>query len=461
VNDWVERVEKSIFARNLFRDAQPLLIAVSGGLDSMVLLHLLTRLAHAHRWQIAVAHFNHQLRGRASDTDELLVKRTAEQMRLPCVSGGADVRNYSRQKKISLEMAARKLRHEFLVVAATRLKTRTIALAHHADDQAELFFVRLLRGAGTDGLAGMKWLSPSPADSKIILARPLLDETKASLEIYAKQESVEFREDATNACLDIQRNRIRSELLPLLAKHYQRGFNRVLLRQMEILGAEADFVNAAAVSWLGGKNHEDFDTLALAVQRRCLHLQLIEHGVTPNFDLIEQLRESPEQPITINTNQIAIRRPNGRVILQSLEKSAFDESSVELRLKGGAGELFFEGNQISWGIVSNDTGTCHAVKKGEKPVNVEYFDADKTGKHIRLRHWQPGDRFQPIGMVKPVKLQDLFINEKISRSRRHSLAVATTADGELFWVEGLRIGDRFKLDKTTRYQLKWSWKRVL
>ncbi|MDB6023305.1 MAG: tRNA(Ile)-lysidine synthetase, partial [Pedosphaera sp.] len=141
------QVGLSIAERRPFRRGEAILVAVSGGLDSMVLLHLLSHLAKVKEWRLTVAHFNHQLRGRSSDADERLVERTAKKLGLPFVVDRANVRQYAREHKLSLEMAARKLRHGFLARAAAERNIRTIALAHHANDQVELFFVRLLRGA--------------------------------------------------------------------------------------------------------------------------------------------------------------------------------------------------------------------------------------------------------------------------------------------------------------------------
>jgi len=141
-----------------------LLVAVSGGVDSMVLLHVLNSLAPEWGWKLAVAHFNHQLRGRSSDRDEALVCRTAAALKLTVTVGQGDVKAFAKQSGLSLEMAARKLRHEFLARTARAGGITTIALAHHADDQVELFFLRLLRGAGGEGLAGMRGRAPSPMD---------------------------------------------------------------------------------------------------------------------------------------------------------------------------------------------------------------------------------------------------------------------------------------------------------
>src|SRR5207245_6181139 len=175
----------------------------------MVLLEALRRLAPANRWKLTVAHFNHQLRGRASEADEKFMARITEEWDLPLVVGRAPVRTFAARHRLSLEMAARGLRHEFLARSACNRGVETIALAHHADDQVELFFLRLLRGAGGEGLAGMKWRNASPSDPGIQLVRPLLDQPKSALRVYAAERKIQFREDATNASLDIQRNRIR------------------------------------------------------------------------------------------------------------------------------------------------------------------------------------------------------------------------------------------------------------
>jgi len=453
----VAQVEKSIAARRLFGRGESILVAVSGGLDSMVLLDVLGSLAKSHGWRLTVAHFNHQLRGRSSDADERLVKRAAEKMELPFVAGRADVRKFARERKLSLEMAARQLRHGFLARVAAKRRLGKIALAHHADDQVELFFVRLLRGTGGEGLAGMKWLGRSPMDPRIMLARPLLDLTKSELSAYAAEARVRFREDATNGQVEIQRNRIRRELLPLLGKKYQPAIARVVLRQMEIVGAEAEFVTGAALAWLEEKQRPPFDTLPLALQRRCLQLQLTQSGVTPNFDLIEQLREFANRPVMVNVAVTVRRDAAGIVTVQESGSQCFEGEAVRVSLTGRAGEIRLENARIGWSREPMPAGTFRAP---QRRANCESFDAGKIGTSILLRHWQPGDRFQPIGMAQAVKLQDLFTNERFSRAARHRLLVGTTADGELFWVEGLRLGEAFKLDKKTRYQLKWRWKRL-
>jgi tRNA(Ile)-lysidine synthase len=455
VSALLETVDRSIRARGLIRRGQKILVAVSGGVDSMVLLRLLHELSKKHRWKLTVAHLNHQLRGRSSDADERLVAQTARALRLPVVIERADVKQRARAGGLSLEMAARGARHEFLARTAVRLKVPTVALAHHADDQVELFFLRLLRGSGSEGLSGMKWRNASPASVagvKIDLVRPLLDQPKELLREYAIQEKVKFREDASNRLQDILRNRIRHELLPLLRRKYQPAVERMVLQMMEITGAEFELTQQAAREWIAAAGPKSFDKLPIAIQRRIIQLQLREAKINADFGLVESLRIAPEKPLTVSPQKIVLRDESGRLRVQEPVKVDHDSETRELTLNGGVGKVAFSGSRIEWKIGRQKTFRVPTPTTGK-----EIFDAEKVGSPVVLRHWRPGDRFQPIGMAKSVKLQDFFTNQRIPRPRRHKLIVAATAQNEVFWIESMRISERFKLTKSTRRRLLWMW----
>ncbi len=449
-------IEHTILTRRLIRRGESVLVAVSGGLDSVVLLEVLRRLAPAHGWKLMVAHCNHQLRGRSSDADEKLVARIAAKWKLPLVVGRAPVRPFAARHGLSLEMAARQLRHEFFARSARKRGVKTIALAHHADDQVELFFLRLLRGAGGEGLAGMKWSNLSPGDPAITLIRPLLGCAKAELRKFADREALAFREDASNASLDFLRNRIRHELLPLLVKRYQPALVRTTLRLMDILSAEAEFVTQTAEAWLRKKRRPPFERLPVAIQRRCLQLGLFKLGVDVDFDLVERLRAAAEQPVAVNPPMSVCRDAAGKVRLRPIGPIAFNPRRLTVDLTRERGTVVFGRLKIAWEI---------QARRGSVPprrrVATEYFDADKVGPSIVLRHWQRGDRYRPIGMTASVKLQDLFGNQKVPRAERHRRVIAATAQGEPVWVEGLRIADLFKLDTGTVRRLKWKWQIAL
>jgi tRNA(Ile)-lysidine synthase len=429
------------------------LAAVSGGVDSMALLHGLHQLAPRHGWRLMVAHFNHQLRGAESEADEALVRQTAEQLGRPCFVGRADVKAFAREHKLSIEMAARQLRHEFLARTAREQDCHNVALAHHADDQAELFFLRLLRGAGPEGLAGMEWENLSPANASVHLIRPLLGCLKSELRQYVREQGVAYREDASNQCLDFLRNRIRHKLLPLLTRDYQPALAQNLIRVMDLIGAEADCVGEALDAWANSARPKPFARLPLALQRRCIQAQLFELDITPTYDLIEQLRLT-DKPCSVSPSLAIARDKKGWVYRVSTTSAAFSPSELRLELSRPRGTVVFDHVAIDWSF----RGQAGAARLSPKP-GVEYFDAAKVGGAVCLRHWRPGDRFQPIGLSGSAKLQDLFCNLKIPRARRHELMVAAAADGRLFWVEGLRIAAPFKVEPATTRVLRWRWKR--
>ena len=421
----------------------------------MVLLHLLDGLRRRHGGRLAVAHFNHRLRGTASDADERLVRREAARLGLPFVSERADVAGHARRTGLSLEMAARQLRHEFLARAARRLKIKTVALAHHADDQVELFLLRLLRGAGGEGLAGMKFRSPSPADRRVELVRPLLEQPKSALHTYAKERGLRFREDASNAVLEMKRNRVRHRLLPLLARQYQPAVGEVIRRTMKLLEGEADFVRQTAARWLKARRHEAFGRLHCAVQRHVVQIQLIRLGIGPTFELVERLRTRVGAIVSTGPDGLVRRDREGLIERVATREPVFRLEERIVELASPVRRTAFGGLYLRWSL----TRTSSAQGRPRFGSGLEYFDADKVGSSVTLRHWQPGDRFQPIGMRSAVKLQDLFTNARIPRAERHQRAIGVTATGVIFWVEGLRIGERFKLDKGTLTRLKWRWRR--
>lgn len=454
MSDLVIQTDEMIRFHRLLPEGCTVLVATSGGLDSMVLLHVLHQLSSSNRWIIAAAHFNHNLRGDASDKDESLVRRQSEKLKIPLYRSDGDVRGYARRKGLSLEMAARELRHAFLAQTALEHEITTVATAHHADDQAELFVLRLLRGAGA-GLAGMKQRNPSPADAGVQLVRPFLNRTKAELRDYATRERIQFSEDATNRTNAIPRNRIRNQVLPILCKN-QPGFIANALRTMEIVGGESEFSRLTASRWLARRKRSGFDVLHPAVQRHVIQLQLIKIAIRPTFDLVESLRVTAGRVVTAAPGCQVHRDERGGVHVQPGWADKFNEVQRAVSIKAEKGRVEFDGVTLQWCVCR------HAARGSRRPgVNhvEEWFDADRVGETVILRHWQSGDRFQPIGMSRTVKLQDFLTNQKVPRNARRRLVIATTSEGEVFWVEGARIGERFKLGGGTARRLGWRWSR--
>jgi tRNA(Ile)-lysidine synthase len=301
----------------------------------------------------------------------------------------------------------------------------------------------------------------------------LLDRSRGELQNFAQAEKIVHREDQSNAQLDYRRNRIRRELLPRLQHEYQSALREIVLRQMEILGAEHEVIGQLAQDWLEGKRAQTFAHLPVAVQRECLQRELIRCGIDPRFELIETLRKFPDQAVTAAAGLTVKREASGGLRLEHLpaRRDSFGDKpgpraadsngpsgaaeGIQVELALPQGQLQYDGLRIDWTVQPHH---------GEIPVQglpgIERFDADKVGRSISLRHWRAGDRFQPSGMPWPVKLQDCFTNLKVPRSERHRRVIALAASGELFWVQGLRLAERFKLDKGTVNCLIWRWQTI-
>jgi tRNA(Ile)-lysidine synthase len=226
---------------------------------------------------------------------------------------------------------------------------------------------------------------------------------------------------------------------------------------MEITGAESEFVGETACRWehrhpagtaLPGSG---FDQLPVAVQRKVLQRQLADAGVVSDFELIEQLRESPGKFVSVGSNLSVVRDAAGKLNRREHLADKFNAGELKFKLPGRAGRAEFGGLKFRWAVKK------FSGLRGRSPHQTEFFDADKIGGDIVLRHWRPGDRFQPIGLPSAVKLQDLFVNAKIPAACRRGLVLATTAAGEIFWVEGLRIGENFKLTPATKACRAWRW----
>ena len=450
-----EKVGKISRVLNFFPGSGIIIVAVSGGIDSMALLHLLATPGLGLSDRLVVAHFNHQLRGADSDADAGFVEQAAGQLGRPFESGSNDTRQLAAETGNGIEAAARQLRHQFFARLAKRLASRNVALAHHADDQIETFFLRLLRGAGNRGLAGMQPVALSPIDPGVTLVRPLLGMHRAEIVAYAEEQGITHREDASNKNTHFLRNRVRHELLPQLTEQFGTSVSRQIVKAMQVAGDEADCIDDFAAAWLG-QAESPFDQLPAAVQRQVVQRQLFPLGVEPSFNLVEALRAEADRVIEIAPGKRLQRNADGRVELApSVGEPEFSLTKLEIFLEGQAGEAEFGGLKIRWERLTGGLVKWHELGQVE---NREVFDAEVIGRAITLRHWQPGDRFQPIGQAGSTKLQDLFVNQKIAKAERHRLVLAEAAAGLLFWVQHFRIADPFKVTESTDGLLLFSWR---
>jgi len=450
-----EKVGEISRGLNFFPGSSIIIVAVSGGIDSMALLHLLATPELGLRDRLVVAHFDHQLRGADSDADVGFVEQAAGQLGRPFEFGSGDTRQLAAETGNGIEAAARQLRHQFFVRLAKRLASCNVALAHHADDQIETFFLRLLRGAGNRGLAGMQPVAPSPIDPGVTLVRPLLCMHRAEIIAYAEEQGIAHREDTSNSNIHFLRNRVRHELLPQIKEQFGASVSQQIVKAMQVAGDEADCIDDFAVAWLG-RSEPPFDQLPAAVQRQVVQRQLFPLGVEPSFNLVETLRAKADRVIEIAPGKRLQRNVAGRVELApSVAEPEFSLTKLDVLLEGQAGEAEFGGLTIRWERLTGGLAKWQELGQAE---NRELFDAEAIGQAITLRHWQPGDRFHPIGQGSSTKLQDLFVNRKISKAERHRLVIAEAADGFLFWVQHLRIADSYKVTESTASLLSFSWR---
>ncbi len=299
---------------------EPYLIGISGGADSVALLHLL--LEHGHH-NLTLCHFNHQLRGTDSDTDALFVKKLASSLQLPYEFGTEDVQARATRKKLSLEAAGREARYEFFASVAQKHGVKTLLLAHHADDQVETCFLHFLRGTGSGGLAGMLPMSQRTIDGiDLTIARPLLAISKKELVDYLTDRQLSWRHDTSNESLLPTRNRLRNRVLPLLDEVVGTSYRNAITRTATILAAEDEYLESLAAphaKQLELKTQE-LGIMPLALQRRIVHAWLRTHGFQEvSFAEVELVLSllNLEGPAKINLPGNAhARRRSGLIFLE-------------------------------------------------------------------------------------------------------------------------------------------------
>ncbi|MEI7851510.1 MAG: tRNA lysidine(34) synthetase TilS [Kiritimatiellales bacterium] len=446
----IEKVKAAIERENLISEGKHIVVGVSGGADSVALLHILHRLGYS----LTVAHLNHSIRGAEADGDEAFVKALCKKLGIKCVTAKADVPALAKAKGISLEMAAREARHDFFRSLNSSLKPQAsgllIALAHHADDQLETFFLRAARGTGPSGLGGMRSFqclenvdaTPSSrfsdtADATrasrlrsrtLTLLRPMLGIRRAEIIQWLEKEKIEWREDATNTDETISRNFIRHQLLPMFGKLNDRAAEN-LLRTMDILRDEDDFLSVTAELEM-----DELHAQPKAVQRRIIQRWLIEHGAKPDFDSIEKVIE------------FAAETDGSRSL--DLEGLRIVNEYGELRAECGSGIL-----PLARGWKPLPQKITIKIEEGvgilREPWCASVSLAKVAGREVTVRVAKPGDRMEPYGMEGSKKLQDIFTDLKIPKAQREQWPVVECG-GEIIWLPGYRIARGWELSSDSK-----------
>jgi tRNA(Ile)-lysidine synthase len=459
----LSKIRQSIAERSLWKPGEPILVAVSGGPDSVALLDALMQVRDGSSG-VKVCHLNHRLRGRASDEDAEFVRELAAKYHVPAAICERDVRQMAHQRNISVEMAARAARLEVFREVAQSTGIWKVALAHTADDQAETVLLRLIRGAGREGLSAMEPLTAF--DGKLALVRPMLTVWRREVMEYLRERQLSFREDDTNRDERILRNRVRHKLLPMMESEFGGGVKEALRRAADIFGEEERFLETLSEQRLRqvqrGERLELTELLKadVALQRRMLRrwlqqrlrcsgltmerleavLRLASHGggtsgvevggghwVARIYDQLVfvgrgEQRQSPAPPVA--------------------EATLFVPGSLQVPALGF--RFSAQWAPLEAWEAAKQTGLSSASL-------TAFFDADALPQpFFTLRSWRAGDRFQPLGMSSEKKLQDFFVDEKVPQSQRWRIPLAACAE-RIAWVVGYRIADWAKVtEKTAR-----------
>jgi len=438
------------------------ILAVSGGPDSVALCHLFHRLRSELDLELVVAHVHHGLRGEEADEDARFVSAMAKTLDLPAVVQAVDVRPWQRAHGGSLQMAARTLRFQFFGRVMAEQKADRLALGHNADDQAEEILLRLLRGTGPRGLQGMA------ARSVGGVIRPLLACHRAEILDYLGRHGLSWREDRSNLEPWCQRNRLRLEVLPLLRDHFNSNLNATLVRTAAIFEDEEEFWGSLVEDWLdrhARRKGEDVLDVPLpeflethpALQRRLLRRGLeVTCGHLAGFsfrhvDLLLALCRSGGANREIHLPNLAVAQKSyNRVIIRPLQPAP-EPFRHEI-----PGPGFHYLPDLDHTIFMEEREGEKPVGFGKDPTHV-VMDRDCVSFPMLLRSIQPGDRFRPLGMTGSKKVKDVFIDAKISRSRRRLVPVLCDAR-RIIWVVGHRIDDGVRVTARTRRLLRIEYR---
>lgn len=445
----LKRISQYIAAHRLLGPGDRVGVAVSGGADSVALLRAMLELRPDLGIVLFVVHFHHGIRGPEADADEAFVAELANQHGLPFHRDRADVPQYARDHRLSLEAAARKLRYEFFSQLLHKETLDKICTAHTADDQAETVLLRFLRGSGTRGRAG---IHPVLKLDRGEIIRPMLAVSRADVIAYLKALGQTWREDSSNADMKHTRNRVRHELLPLLERDYNPSLRQLLQEVAEASRDEETFW-AELIADLA-EEVVDQDELGIriclghsatqspAVRRRLLRLAAERAGLTLDFHHVEQLLG-----LLTQGSGAEIELPNGRRARRIGRMS--DTTIILAPASGNKPATGYEYElsipaEVEIAPISTRVRVtfvrCNDVRERYNPASL--LDASLLRQPLRLRNWRPGDRFRPLHRGSEEKLKRLFQQKHVPANQRSLWPVLTSGDS-VIWAKGFPVAAEF------------------
>jgi tRNA(Ile)-lysidine synthase len=413
-----------------------ILLAVSGGIDSMVMLHLFLQT----KVHIGVAHCNFQLREEDSFEDEKLVLREASKYGIPAHVIRFETNDYAEQHGLSIQMAARELRYNWFEQIRITHDYTLIATAHHGDDNVETFLLNLLRKTGISGLHGIR-------EKSTTIIRPMLFANKEQIKAYAKQHNVSYREDASNASDYYQRNYIRRHVIPEFKK-LNPNFTKTLLDSIQIISKQEivyrTHIEQTLKSLLVRKDDEYIVEIEKIRRLAPLDIYLFEclHPFGFNgsqvADLIQCLETNEEKIFTSLSYKLLKTRNTLKIV--PLEKP-----KISISILDKPDELLF----LSVALFMETKDNCNDFLF-EKNHAVAYFDLDKIVFPLQIRPWKQGDIFYPFGGKGKKKLSDFFSDQKLNSIEKHTTKLLCNANGDILWVIGKRSDNRYRVTQSTR-----------
>lgn len=427
--------------------ASRILVAFSGGMDSAALLHLLKDTDI----QTGVAHANFQLRGEESDGDENFAKSLAQSYGLPFYTKRFNTQEYAVSNRISVQMAARKLRYAWFEELSGTENWDFVATAHHMDDQIETFFINLLRGTGISGLKGI------PAISHRII-RPMLILHRSEIEEYVRKNRLDYREDSSNFKSDYLRNRIRHQLLPLIGE-MQPAYRKIMAGNMLHLAEAGSFMRDAAAELIGQIVKTETNEIRISVTA-------LLKSAHPRFLLYEILTDYGFLPAQVSNIWNTIKAQPGKIfysegyrlvkdrkhlIVQPLKETGLQEEVFQVDAESGE---VLAPIHLRIEVLSRDLD-FHPSADPHKA----FLDFDTLQFPMLIRKWKQGDKFKPLGMKGRMKLSDFFTANKFSIAEKEKTWLLADANDEIVWIIGYRISEKFRIRPSTKlvYAITWIY----
>lgn len=435
----LQRFIKYISDNHLFSKADTILVGVSGGIDSVVLLDLLDKAG----FSVAIAHCNFRLRGEESDGDERLVGELAKKYDAPLFKTSFDTADYALENKVSIEMAARDLRYQWFEEIRASHHFDCIAVAHHRDDQLETFFLNLARGTGLTGLTGIH-----PINGKIV--RPLLFASRDEIEKYRHENFLDFREDSSNQSLDYQRNKIRHTLLPVM-ETLNPSFREGLIRTMGYLDDVSKICDRAIQqTWERVALRKGNDFLISIAELKLLN-------PLPTY-LFEFLKSFGFNSMVVADIVASLDGMSGKQFVSQTHRLVRDRESLILTpLQSANRKQFYIEEGMKECISPIHLKISVHDKMDKFKISDSRFEACIDRDHVQfpllIRRWQQGDYFKPLGMKGFKKISDFFIDSKLSLPEKENIWILANGE-QVVWIIGHRLDDRYKITSDTHNILK-------